>query len=139
MEAGRELDALVAEKVMGGKTHGETSEPCRLCRGLGFSHPAEPCEACQHTGTVPVIYELRYSTDIAAAWEVVERLEQDGWELFLDRIIGPKRGETAWYAVFRADWKEDWGLKPSRVALSGPGVSAPLAICLASLKTGKPL
>ena len=62
MEAGRELDALVAEKVMGYEDMG-------IGIGLRFQKPSQ-------TG-VKVLYELpSYSTRIAAAWEVVEKLRE---------------------------------------------------------------
>src|SRR5690606_20607824 len=51
MKPGRELDALVADKVMGYTTHGQFREK----------------------NGVRVMID-RYSADIAAAWEVVERL-----------------------------------------------------------------
>src|SRR5437763_10661229 len=60
VKPGRELDALVAERVMGWAVERNTvdSEPIVM-----FSKPGE------YYGPVPP-----YSTDIAAAWEVVEKL-----------------------------------------------------------------
>jgi hypothetical protein len=58
MTPGRELDAIVAEKVMG-----ETPEDYRRRCHCGLRHSCEWC-----------IYPRNYSTDIAAAWEVVARL-----------------------------------------------------------------
>jgi hypothetical protein len=65
MKAGRELDALVAEKVMG-------LEPCQCHTGTGDLD--EICGLC-FTDTLK-----HYSTDIAAAWQVVKKLYDDGWE-----------------------------------------------------------
>lgn len=66
---GPALDALVAEKVMGEPLvltckycfKDTTRQPDALCTHCGYSHPA---------------FDLPpYSTDIAAAWEVVEKLK----------------------------------------------------------------
>ena len=67
MKAGRELDALVAEKVMGLRVKWATSydgEPHPVCPSLTDAR-AEDWEPCPW-----------YSTDVADAWEVVERLRQ---------------------------------------------------------------
>ncbi len=55
MKPSRELDALVAEKVMGGLTN---IKPCSLADG-----------------------PPHYSTDIAAAWEVVEKIQSSEFSL----------------------------------------------------------
>ena len=102
MEAGRELDALVAEKVMGAKV--------------------------VFVENVPY-----YSTDIAAAWEVVNHLLCHGWDekyffrLHYDNV-------DLWDASFYKESSSDGG---------GPDVwgtadTAPLAICLAALKAVQP-
>lgn len=65
MKAGREMDALVAEKVMGWTDrHGEF---------------AIPPDTSPHRGAIRYMPEKvpPYSTDISAAWQVVEKL----WEL----------------------------------------------------------
>lgn len=64
MEAGRELDALIAEKVMGWRQHeGECWE----------ARPSGPC-----INKLP-----KYSSDISAAFGVVEHLRQKGLDLDL--------------------------------------------------------
>lgn len=101
MEAGRELDALVAEKVMGL----DCSWRCVTLDGTGRDRgPARRIKP--------------YSTNIDAAWEVVEKLKEnhtvnihgysDGWEVGL---IGP-----------------------GSAAVDGQAETAPHAICLAALK-----
>ena len=60
MEAGREMDLLVAEKVMGmsppeGKTHGS----CCYCQTCGYAHDECVCG---------------YSESIEMAWEVVKEM-----------------------------------------------------------------
>ena len=62
MKPGRELDAIVAERVMGYEVRDETwRQP-----------PSSSWREVPH-----------YSSDIAAAWEVVERMRADGWKLYL--------------------------------------------------------
>ena len=103
MKAGRDMDALVAEKVMG------DTDAYYLPLGEGELNVA---------ARVP-----RYSTDIAAAWQVVEKF-----------------GYSPSIHVFRSHGGK-WGCKIS--LSSDPNVdaeyfgfaeTAPLAICLAALK-----
>lgn len=77
LPAGRELDRLVAEKVMGCrvKRHRSRSSGRWLydlvvpggVNEIDFVEPDAPWKACP-----------RYSTDIAAAWQVVETLKGSG-------------------------------------------------------------
>jgi len=83
----REIDAMVAEKVMG------------LPREQGDWSP---------------------STDIAAAWGVVEKMRDRGCYVAVQNCHSP---ETEWCAIIADD--ED--------SYEGKG-SAPIAICLAALK-----
>jgi hypothetical protein len=99
MKAGRELDALVAEKVMGlPPVYGPT--------GIKWDGP------------IPA-----YSTDIAAAWEVVERIKGSQPEsTFSIEWIG-----TQWRVDFvyqNYDWYNE----------GDQADTAPHAICLAALK-----
>ena len=125
MEAGRELDALVAEKVMGLEvrsitvmdskgTHsdvGTVDAPRRMPDGrMGVNVDKLPA----------------YSTDIAAAWEVVEKLGlafELGWlpedkGFNWDASFGEKRGSEAGTTTYAS--------------------TAPHAICLAALKAMSP-
>ena len=115
MKAGRELDALVAEKVMGIKLchhelH-ETRPTCKYCHlNKGFWQPKwGRIEPPRH-----------YSTDIAAAWEVVET--------FAGKVyVGMARGK------YSGDWKAVIGDRV-RPSYEIEAETAPLAICLAALK-----
>jgi len=60
MEAGRKLDALVAEKVM------------------GLSGPFDVCDCGWPGNHIGKTLIPPYSTSISAAWEVVEKLKADG-------------------------------------------------------------
>ena len=101
MKAGRELDALIAEKVMGFRKH--------HAHGYLRNAPGE---------------EPHYSTNIADAWEVVERLVS---------TPGPNgdhhsvQVDYSGDAVVVIDENEDW-------QVSAIADTAPLAICLAALK-----
>lgn len=106
----REMDALVAEKVMGHKYE----EKC-LC-----DFPW--CGSCAG-------YKA-YSTDIAAAWEVVEKMRGvpgNSWWLSLHQI---SQVHPIWVAAFT------FGGQSAGMAkrFDGKDESSPRAICLAALK-----
>lgn len=96
MNAGRELDALVANKVTGFTPTSTTN-----CR---YDYPP-------------------YSTDIAAAWEVVEKM---GGEVGSPGD-GPYQRKDKWAAFIPCPGKDNGGKW-------GYGDTAPHAICLAALK-----
>ena len=136
MPAGPELDALVAEKIMG-DPHWEPIPIPEI--------PGEPCgttlECCPNSKDAHLAWNLyirlnvkhrqyaprSYSTDISAAWAVVERLSSDGEYFSLTHTAG--HSEFAAYDV------ED---KPVWIAdfygHEGEAPAAPLAICRAALK-----
>lgn len=74
MPAGREMDALVAEKVMG------EPKPIYVHPNLHIEYPKEStlgnwrCYNIYEHGDVCEWNPLPFSTDIASAWEVVEKL-----------------------------------------------------------------
>ncbi len=118
MKAGRELDALIAEKVMGWK------------RGDIYWHPYQFANPVDLTDTP------KYSTSIADAWLVVEKMDQ--WSFDVSRHHqesekGKRRG--IWYQarvmIFgKVNWERDcW-----KGAFDSVGETAPHAICLAALK-----
>ena len=113
LPAGRELDALIAEKVM----HLFSEELGHNCDHHNYG-PQMHCEACDRDTVNCQIPP--YSTSIAAAWEVVEKvLYPRGWYL----VPMPKTDGKDW-GVFEGD-------DLFEVAI---GDSAPHAICLAALK-----
>ena len=93
MEAGRELDALVAEKVMG--------KDLRIYD-------------CPHTSPFVFCvcpYLPRYSTYIAAAWKMEEMIEQRGFNLQYTQALmsvllfegfAPECDEELWWALIHA-------------------------------------
>lgn len=86
MKPGRELDALIAERVMGMKLRNLTETSCELWHE-GKWYPCGPC-AC-------------YSTSIADAWMAVEEVEKDHYPFILtvDRYSGVYSGGR-WLASF---------------------------------------
>lgn len=109
MKAGRELDALVAKKVMGF---------CRYRLQQGSFDRDDlwgECENANHWFGLPC-----YSKDIAAAWQVVEKVLNN--RLF-DFDLSTSDGSESWRAFFR--------MHAPVVAFAD---TAPLAICLAALK-----
>ena len=130
MEAGRCLDALVAERVMGWTEVVVSGMPRE---GLGV--PPEGDALYQ----VVVIWDVKltipsYSTDIAAAWGIVEKLATKhyitsvGW--------GPGRDEQCYASVqmiLDRNLAADLVLNNPR-EMDGRGKTAPLAICRAALK-----
>ena len=113
MKAGRELDALVAEKVFGQK----------LFRGAVVYGNWSP----QDDGYDGYVCDVpRYSTDIAAAWKVVEQLET-GTDDDLPMLIHLFQDCDRWkccvhlqydHILMATAWED----------------TAPLAICIAALK-----
>ena len=121
LEAGPELDALIAEKVMG-------LVPCeQWIDGMGtlsIIHRGD-CDApikLQCHDAKPGRWTKRYSTDISAAWEVVEKLTPQ----FIDFELGNRRNE-----LFNADFIWGHGLRQYFRANAN---TAPLAVCRAALK-----
>ncbi len=101
MKEGRELDAIVAETVFGyrlKKQHGN-------------------CFWVDVDGIEPD-HSTEFSTDIAAAWEVVEKLRSS---FFIHLEYQPHYGWTCLITM-------------GEVAVIGEAGKAPLAICLAALK-----
>jgi hypothetical protein len=127
-EAGPELDAVIAERVMG-------LQPCDAWAPINFGSAGGPALAkrCQHPNCYPtqtlgsmfgtVGGAPRFSTDIAAAWQVVERLA-DQWA-----YINVDLKNRRWVCRL-SDGLAHAGDHPSVQAIAD---TAPLAICRATL------
>ncbi len=122
----RELDALIAEKVMG-LTLAVSDKAWSDEDWLGSDYPTKSnvlaiVTDAERGSLVPMRRVIPpYSTDIAAAWLVVERMRGDFMLDLQDHIV-------YWSADFLRS--RPGGIK--QVAFQAP--SAPLAICLAALK-----
>lgn len=126
MPAGRETDALIAEKVMGLKP-----EPSSEHEGwYGDLIPIGDHEFIDPQGWVyfDKKYGLQpvpdYSTNIAAAWKAVEKLN-------LSYRIGiDKAHDNVFWCWFDLDDPEDYAMEKNYYAT---GNTVPLAVCRAAL------
>ena len=114
MEAGRELDALIAEKVMG-----LTLGPAPMSANFEIT--------CVKLGDHEWRNISYYSTKIGAAWEVVEKMRGHSDSLRRTfRIVAYPYHRT--YATFDIEEdSDDW-------TEANGDHATPLAICLAALK-----
>jgi len=115
LQPGPELDALVAEKVMGweyvidGEGTGWVDKATeQFVTGYNNDDPSQP-----------EIAPPPFSTSIAAAWEVVEKLKSD------NRTIDISSATPGWRAII--DECHDWKVEVR-------AETAPRAICLAAMK-----
>jgi hypothetical protein len=128
MKTGRELDALIAEKVMGWTDieEDESDPNTRYSWNEAFIGLDPTAPGCFRS--IPC-----YSTDMAAAWEVLEKMQAQGYR---------------WCLLIRDELKSDTRILPYAEFLHygkyAPGKvdtcvfaedeSMPLAICLAALR-----
>lgn len=114
----RELNILIAEKVMGWK-YRTTRNP------FDYSGKDKTIYDVVDVKRVGVYTETRslpeFSTDITAAWQVIEKMKKSGWHISI-QLTG--RDWDVWYAGkgISQDDTRTWD------------GSAPKAICLATLK-----
>jgi hypothetical protein len=108
MPAGREMDALIAEKVL------------NLMVDYEFEEPFVPAlrDKYDEWGYLP-----NYSADIAAAWEVVEKMRM---------AIIPKDG-GGWFAAIEQDFDETLGYYERQVSYWITADTVPLVICRTAL------
>ena len=110
MSSGRSMDALIAEKIMGL----EKIEPV-------FGSPETDWNGWKNAKGDVLSHLDHYSTDIAAAWQVVQRFE--------NRILMSQENNGWWVEILDNDGNFIEG------AYSEYGDSTPsLAICRAALK-----
>lgn len=113
LAAGRELNILIAERVMGLIPHQE-SEP----------HDGGTC----YDPEMPP----RYSSDIKAAWRVVEKLDEHGFHAV---VKSPFTAGEPYHAGFTPHGQTGWNGRPD---YAGSGDTMPLAVCRAALLTTLP-
>lgn len=117
MKPGREMDALIAEKVLG------WTDIRRVNPAVIHSFSADGNHA--NFGFSPVLYKHipfpLYSTDISAAWEVAEHFKTKDYLYSLKNLAGGKYE----FSLL------DWGGKCS--TYSGQGNTPSEAICKAAL------
>ena len=131
MKAGRELDALIAEKVMGTPKYWSVWFACSHYgnfNGLDQAQVyAEKIQGDFKAHVLPYSDEPNYSTSIEAAWEVVERLIALHFHEVQVRH---------WVDPFDAVMPQGWmcQCEGDNLAIAERATTAPLAICLAALK-----
>lgn len=111
MKPGRELDTLVAEKVM------------------GLKEDYLSCPTCKYDGVMGGLGYLPYSTDITAAWLVVEKMHTHPKPVL--QLAAPQQDfcNERW----RAEFSRKWWHEGSPYEYACNGETAAHAICLAAL------
>lgn len=140
MKPGRELDALVAEKVMGWKRILSPEDARKCLNAHSDIPPAErvfQITELMDTWVNPAGKTFRgelpeYSTDIAAAWEIVEKLKALGYGYCIE-CVETEPDPTVWFLHKNEEGPRFHCLEEmvDRVSGSGP---FPLAVCLAALR-----
>jgi hypothetical protein len=146
MKAGRELDALVAEKVMGWKARHREDKcdgihiiKCGACGRFGHANcygqfgGGEIQLLCVEASCCQTAQPPEYSTSIADAWQVVEKLANDGWDLdlvYLDLEYKGRGRSHAFTAEGSFSRWEDGMLRTGHQVAD----TVPLFICLAALQ-----
>lgn len=137
LPAGRELDAMVAERVFGWRWyrwldvagipeeyHGRfIAHPDRIGGKPGVDYTEASLDmplSSQCWGSLP-----GYSTRIEAAWEVVRNLAADGWCYSLDNL-------GAYGAARCVVWRHSYAVGPYR-RVEAEGAAPATAICRAAL------
>lgn len=118
IEPGPKLDALIAEKVFGYKTYDTVNPFDPRDKNIYNMSVIDNKNHCRQT--------LNYSTSIADAWQVVEKLKQDNFFFICgSQIIGMVGVSDGIWASFG---------KIHEIAQYTVGGNFPHAICLAALK-----
>jgi hypothetical protein len=137
MKPGRDLDALVAEKVMCidiseyneyqrlSKIRENQKEGVLTLELLELTYLREKNRSYFGYAFFP-----KYSTDIAAAWKVVEHVRKVS-RMDCFSLYSPTDESIHWYAIFDRKYH---GRGYESVYDGEQGESAPHAICLAALK-----
>jgi hypothetical protein len=132
MEAGPELDALVAEKVMGWPVIGPNDPYSQyldkggvIYNGLAQKFPK--------FGVIPSNWSP--STDIAAAWQVLEAMFQKAYSPNYDLPLVYRCAEGFWNCEVLIPGGNGLGTDPDSNVATGEADTAPLAICRAALKS----
>ena len=130
LKAGRELDQLVSDAVFGPWDE----QTCRVCGWPIVSDGERGCwrDNCslRPPPRIRADEPQPYSTEITAAWQVVEKLKADGFGVILNDTGG---GVAYRVRFWRDDWSiDDWVRAPDAQTVWAD--TAPLAICLAALE-----
>ncbi len=133
MEAGKELDVLVAEKVMGHPMPDFIPEAALdlYLAGSPIHYDSWTCVCRYDEGDIPKWVPDPYSTDISAAWRVVDKLTEE-WTRENKPISIEVIYDCGSYETKIETWnedKQDW----NEPIFSGSCEAAPEVICKAAL------
>lgn len=109
LEAGRQLNELIAGKLRGHASF-------RRGKGPVAEHPLDELSMGMYAELMPA---PPYSTDIAAAWHIVDRMRAVGWEV----VVDSRRG----------DWSVEFVSRDGMQHSAASADRLPLAICRAAL------
>lgn len=142
MKPGRELDALVAEKVMGLPPFAKAILP-KLGRHIIADNSGASCLVCGRDVRDDDLCLPRYSTDIASAWKVIEKIHSSefNWSSgvgFWDGNQSNTKLKISLSFKCEDDYKA-WSIRlydeqNNTLHMATVGDSAPHIICLAALK-----
>lgn len=127
MKAGRELDALVADKIMG------MPQVHPKCNGYFCGQLPEGFHdsGCGLGGMFDILTYIKpYSSDISAAWYVVEKMAKDGyrWEISARcPIFSDAKNKS---------WAHFWNYKNGVVEIDKHGESQQLSTPFSDTMTG---
>lgn len=117
-QAGRELDAEIARRVLGSA----------VIRGGGYGHDFSFTD-------YPAVQVPSYSTEIAAAWEIVEWFRSRRYNVFLSAECGWQSAPGTPQFAVTIEWMAD---EPAVIeSVFEVGATMPLAICRAALEARK--
>ena len=114
LEAGRELDRLVAEKILGWRYYAS-----------GYGLTAQRAYWVSPQGPFSADNLPRFSADIAAAWQVVQYLRDEGWDWRITTGRDQPTGAVGWQVSILRAW-------PQKREVNAFGDAVPLAICRAA-------
>jgi hypothetical protein len=126
MPAGREMDALIATQVLGWAQR-RNGRPIPSFEDIDWCYDFVPAQFQgnrEHRQPLP-----HFSTDIAAAWEVVRALNKKGFEVRLNELI-PYRGREDNLSRCLVTYDED---EEDTLEWKAMADEAPEAICRAAL------
>ena len=130
MEAGREMDALVAEKVMGLPKVSSLNKDSRCPITGGEMRMGIDRAWCFDCSTWHYGPHKEYSADISAAWEVVEKMQWKGF-IWSMNYRNPAMSDLK-YMPYVGFWHYTDG-KLDKQGYSD-ALELPLAVCRAALK-----
>jgi hypothetical protein len=129
MPAGPEMDALVAELVMGWRPYENGRQYCDLSCGLPADRDVD--DFIHYSCSYEIPDDWSPSTDIAAAWLVIDKMRAAGWWWKLESFGGPTGG---WSVVYEA-WTDHMDNPELTRRIIWRAETVPLSICRAALLT----